>query len=284
MKPGDCMVGFIAGRVVASNHSNWVVGDLFGGSLPFCTVQVVTADQLKNGALWKLTHVLDEAHISYGIGILGMPGSTAYGGLIDVLQPKAGETIWVSGAAGAVGGLVGQIAKNVVGCKVIGSAGGGAKCNMVTNFYGFDACVDYKQATDAASLAAAVKSASGGQGIDMYFENIGGMHFEAALANLRPRGRIAVCGTISVYNESKPVQEKISVSSLIYNTTRIEGFVCHPWLTGARGNFLSDMAKWLKEGKLRVEETTFDGIDKWPEAFQALFLSKNSGKVVVRVA
>jgi NADPH-dependent curcumin reductase CurA len=117
-----------------------------------------------------------------------------------------------------------------------------------------------------------------------YFENVGGTHFEAACASLRPHGRIAVCGAISGYNEAERPTSRLQITQLIYTFQRVEGFVCSPWLRGERGNFLADMASWVKQGKLSVQETFFDGIEAWPDAFASLFSGANSGKVVVRVA
>jgi len=296
---GKVMTGFVAGKVLASRHSNWVAGDLLGAALPFTTVQVVPAAVLDNADVpkWKLTGHLTEDEISKGVGVLGMPGSTAYGGLIDVLRPKAKtdpeavETIFVSSASGAVGSMVGQIAKNVYGCNVVGSAGGPEKVRKVCETYGFDHAIDYKalQASDGDAglkdLQDQLKEAAP-KGIDMYFENVGGIHFDAALAALRPHGRIAVCGCISSYNDAERAKNAISIGNLIYTFQRIEGFVCMPWLTGRRGNFLEDMSRWLREGKIIAEETFFDGVDEWPTAFNSLFenTGRKSGKVVVRIA
>jgi hypothetical protein len=139
--------------------------------------------------MWKLTDMLTEENSSLGLGILGMPGSTAYGGLIDVLRPLEGQTIFVSGAAGAVGSMVGQIAKNVFNCIVIGSCGGPDKCALIKDKFGFDYAIDYKTVGDKAGLVAALKAVAP-EGIDMYFENVGGFHFDAALECLRTKGNI----------------------------------------------------------------------------------------------
>ena len=279
------VAGFVAGKVVASNSAAWPVGSFLGAHLPYVTLQVVTAAALGATMAWNLTEYVTEETISRGIGVLGMPGATAYGGLMDVLRPEAGETLFVSAAAGAVGGLVGQIAKRVVGCKVVGACGGAAKGVLVKEKYGFDAAIDYKTTADAAALGALLKGEAP-DGIDMYFENVGGMHFDAAFAALRPGGRIAVCGAIAGYNHARGTAPTnvIDITKMIYTRQRIEGFVCHPWLTGAKGNFLPDMAKWLSEGKVHVEETAFDGVGAFPEAFAALFTGANTGKVVVRTA
>jgi NADPH-dependent curcumin reductase CurA len=281
VQAGHPMKGFVAGKVIASINPHWKEGDLFGANLPFTTYQVVSAEVIEHG-FRKLTNLVNENEISLGIGILGMPGSTSYGGLCGVLRPKEGETIFISAAAGAVGGVVGMIAKQVFHCTVIGSCGGEDKCAFIKEKYGFDHAIDYKTAHTKEELVQRLKEVAP-QGIDMYFENVGGIHFEAAFEVLRPLGRIAVCGTISTYNAKAPVLCSIDPFQLVYNQQRIEGFVCHRWLHGQEGNFLQDMSQWLQEGKVHVQETVFEGIEKWPEAFQSLFLGKNFGKVVVKV-
>ena len=234
---------------------------------------------------WKLSGKVTDTTISYGIGVLGMPGSTAYGGLIDILRPKQGETIFISAASGAVGSLVGLIAKNIFNCTVIGSCGGPQKCEIVTKELGFDHVIDYKlpENCSAEGLANSLKAVAP-DGIDMYFENVGGIHFEAAMANLRAGGRVAVCGAISEYNQAAPPQLAIkNVANLIYKAQRVEGFLCVPWLYRQKGNFHEDMYQWLTEGKVVAKESFFDGIESWPTAFRALFTGENIGKVVVRV-
>ena len=280
------MSGFVAGRVLASRRDGWAAGEYFGASLPFCTVQVVGEEAFQDLAPWKLDG-LSEAHISHGIGVLGMPGSTAYGGLIDVLRPEQNpakpEVIWVSGAAGAVGSLVGQLAKQLYGCVVIGSCGGPEKGALVKERFGFDHVIDYKTCPSAQDLAAAVKACAP-DGIDMYFDNVGGTHFEAAMQNLRTNGRVAICGGISRYCDGERQPERFFPTDMIYTFQRVEGFMCAPWLRGKQGRFHADMPRWLAEGKIVVEETRFEGIASWPMAFQSLFTGANTGKVVVTVA
>ena len=159
------MSGFVAGKVIDSKHPDWDVGDLFGCHLPLRTVQIV---DLSKAQPWRLTGLISEDEISLGVGVLGMPGATAYGGLIDILKPVEGQTLWVSGAAGAVGGLVGQLGK-IHGLKVVGSAGGDAKCSHITQNLGFDSSIDYKKTKDGVELIAALKEVVP-DGIDMYFE------------------------------------------------------------------------------------------------------------------
>lgn len=281
---GQPMKGFVVGKVITSKGNDaWAVGDLFGALLPFSTVQNLTLTDLKSTTIWKLTGLLSEEELTLGLGVLGMPGSTAYGGLIDVLAVKEGETLFVSAASGAVGSLVGMIAKNVYNCTVIGSCGGPEKCNVIKEKFGFDHAIDYKVADDKDKLIAALKEVAP-EGIDMYFENVGGFHFDAAFASLRPRGRIAVCGGISQYNKSTMEGNTINPMAMVYTFQRIEGFVCFPWLIGQRGNFLKDMSQFLRETKVIPQETFFEGIENWAEGFQSLFTGKNLGKVVIRTA
>jgi len=246
-KPGAPMTGFVSGKVLQSRHSGWIEGDLIGGSFPFSTVQIITKEQIEKTMAWKLTGFITEEQLSWGIGVMGMPGSTAYGGLLDVLRPQKGETLFVSAAAGVVGSLVGMLAKSLFGCRVIGSCGGPEKCAIITTEFGFDAAIDYKAFPDEASLTARLKEVAP-DGIDMYFENVGGIHFQAAKSCLRVGGRIAVCGSISEYNNAEPPSVTINPLSLIYTFQRIEGFMCGPWLRGTKGNFLVDMKRYLDEG------------------------------------
>ena len=275
------MRGLVAGKILESNLPDWKAGDLFGAELPFTDLQAVPASKART--FRRLTRLISENQISYGVGVLGMPGSTAYGGLIDILQPRKGETIWVSGAAGAVGSLVGMMAKQVFNCVVIGSAGSTEKCKLVKEHFGFDHCINYKTCLSTKDLAKSLRQVAP-NGIDMYFENVGGMHFEAAMQCLRPKGRVAICGVISDYNAAKMSPNKIYISNMIYTEQTIRGFHCLPWLLGERGRFLEDMALWLSEGKLQVRETAFHGLDSFGKAFQALFEGSNIGKVVVNLS
>ena len=231
--------------------------------------------------MWKLTDYINESQISYGIGVLGMPGATAYGG-IDTLRPLKGETIFVSAAAGAVGGIVEQLAKNLYDCKVIGSCGGSAKGKMITEEWGFDHAIDYKTCKDKEELVVAIKAVAP-KGINMYFENVGGMHFAAAMDCLADHGRVAVCGMIDGYNDAVPAPCEFWPMKMIYTSQRIEGFIVSTWLMGKKGNWLVEMAQWLKEGKINVKETFTEGVENWPHAFISLFTGGNVGKVVVRI-
>jgi NADPH-dependent curcumin reductase CurA len=298
-KPGEALSGFVSGEVIASRSSLWRAGELFGAHLPFCTVQVVAEAGV--GALRRLGGLpgfRGAEDVSLGIGALGMPGATAYGGLIDVLRPTGagGEVLLVTAASGAVGALVGQIAKRKFGCRVIGTAGTPEKCARLTGVLGFDAAVCYKDAATGAPLSteqleAAFRAAAGPAGkLDMVFENVGGPAFDAAFLCLGQGGRIAVCGSIANYNDGRRVaaQPAFDPMRMIYTAQRVEGFVCGPWLSGARGSFLQDMAAWRAEGMFIADETVF-GEEKgpldarWCAAFDSLFSGTHLGKVVVRV-
>mmetsp|Transcript_3470 Transcript_3470/g.9400 ORF Transcript_3470/g.9400 Transcript_3470/m.9400 type:complete len:347 (-) Transcript_3470:135-1175(-) len=278
------MSGFVSGVVLRSDHPSWEKGDLFGANLPFSTVQVVPEATAKT--MWKLTGLVDEKNISYGIGVLGMPGSTAYAGLCGILRPTKGadETIFLSAASGAVASIAAQIAKNHYGCKVIGTAGGPEKVALLTEKYGYDVGIDYKKVNTKEDLEAELNKAGN---IDMYFENVGGFQFDAAFSALKPGGRIAVCGQISNYNKKEGCFNEVNLMNMIYSNQRIEGFVCSAWLNGSKGNFLKDMSGWIKDGTVStIDETFYQGVEQWPVAFRSLFTSgsaKNKGKVVVLV-
>ena len=286
VQAGSVLNGYVAGRVLASKNPLWKVGDLLGSQIPYSTYQVLSESQVSEDKTWKLTEwITDDEFVTRGVGILGSTGATAYGGLIDILQPKKGETIFVSAASGAVGGLVGMIAKHVFGCKVIGSCGGPEKTAFIKDYYGFDHAIDYKKMETKEDLIAALREVAP-EGIDMYFENVGGIHFEAAMATLRKGGRIAICGWISQYHEKGFGGANIaqfSPLSMIYSEQRIQGFHCSHWLYGEKGNFLEDMSRWLKEDKVKAQETVYQGIESWPGAFHSLFLGGGKGKNVVRI-
>jgi len=276
------MSGFVSGRVVASKSADWAEGDLFGASLPFQTFQIVK--NVSKQVIWKLTDLLEEKNLSHGIGVLGMTGSTAYAGVTAVLRPEEGETIYVSAASGAVGSLVGQIAKNVYGVTTIGSCGSDEKIELIKSTFGYDHGINYHKVDDKEALKKELKELAP-KGLNMVFENVGGFQFDACFDSLAAGGRVAICGLIAQYNNEKFEPTSLQLSQMIYTAQRIEGFVCFPWLTGQKGNFLQDMSKWLKEGKVTgVEETFYEGIDNWAVAFKSLFeKNDNKGKVVVRI-
>ena len=211
------------------------------------------------------------------LGALGMPGMTAYFGLLDVAAAKGGETVVVSGAAGAVGSVVGQIAR-IKGARAVGIAGGPEKCEWVAGELGFDACIDYKNADVAAALREHCP-----EGIDVYFDNVGGEILDAALARLARGARVAICGAISQYNNLDSMRGPSNYMSLLVNRARMQGFVVLDYM-GRFGEAQREMAGWIAEGKLIAREDVVEGFDSFPEALARLFAGENVGKLVLKVA
>ena len=217
-----------------------------------------------------------QGRISQAVGVLGMLGLTAYAGMVLMGQPKRGETAVVSAASGGVGQIAGQLAKSR-GARVVGIAGREQKCRYVVDELGFDACVSHLSPTFAAGLRNACPS-----GIDVYFENVGGAHLQAALANMRQFGRIAACGMIAQYNATEPLPGPNNLSNLIGLRLTIRGFLVGDHL-GLHAQFLDEMARWHGEGKMKWRETISNGIESAPDAFIGLFKGEHIGKVLVRV-
>jgi NADPH-dependent curcumin reductase CurA len=210
--------------------------------------------------------------------VLGMPGMTGYFGLMDVGQPQPGETVVVSGAAGAVGQTVGQMAR-IQGCRVVGIAGGAAKCDWVVNELGFDACIDYKEHKEAASLSRAIKDACP-DGVDGYFENVGGMVLDAVMLRLNAFARIALCGMIAGYN-GKPVPMSYP-QLLLTNRVKLQGFIVSEHME-VWPEALKELGTLVATGKLRPRESIAQGIEAAPEAFLGLLKGRNFGKQVVKL-
>ncbi len=266
---GQVMDGGSVGEVVASKNDEFSVGDHVVG------MQGWREFYVSDGSGQRKVDP-DLAPLSAYLGVLGMPGLTAYVGLLDIGEPKEGETVFVSGAAGAVGSLVGQIAR-IKGCKVAGSAGTEEKVAHLTGELGFDAAFNYKGADLHAELTKACP-----EGIDVYFENVGGPMLEAVLLHMRPFGRIPVCGMISQYNVTEAPPGPRSIIAVIPNRLKIQGFIVSDH--GDRmQDFIQDVAGWIKAGKIKYDETVFEGIDKAPEAFLGLFQGSNTGKMVVKL-
>jgi len=218
---------------------------------------------------------------SYALGIMGMPGFTAYMGLLDIGQPKAGETLVVAAASGPVGATVGQIGK-LKGCKVIGVAGGPEKCRYVKEELGFDDCLDHKAADFAAQLQAAC-----GNGIDIYYENVGGKVFDAVLPLLNTGARIPVCGLISQYNATSLPQGEDRLSllmgTILVKRLKVQGFIIFDDYGHRYPEFAQEMTQWLKEGKIKYREHRVEGLEQAPEAFIGLLQGENFGKLVIQV-
>jgi NADPH-dependent curcumin reductase CurA len=272
---GEVMRAGGIGRVIASQNPAFKVGAKVSGMLNVQEYCLIPESGIKKGG----TFVIDEraGTPNQWLNVLGMPGMTAYFGLLDVGQPKAGETVVVSGAAGAVGQTVGQLAK-IKGCRVVGIAGGPAKCDWVVKELGFDACVDYK--------AGAVKEALRTEcpkGVDVYFDNVGGDILDTVLTRLAMKARIVICGAISQYNATSPVKGPSNYLSLLVNRARMEGMVVFDYAPRFP-QAVAELAGYLKDGRLKSREDTVAGIDKFPDALLKLFSGENFGKLVLEVA
>ena len=266
---GEPLSGGAIGRVVQSNDPALAEGDHVESFNGWREAFVAPAKTLR-----KLGDL--SAPASAYLGVLGMPGMTAYVGLLDVGALQDGETVFVSGAAGAVGSAVGQIAR-IKGCRVIGSAGGAEKVAHLQDDLGFHHAFDYRQADILAELRDAAP-----QGIDVYFDNVGGEHLQAALNHMKPNGRIPLCGMISQYNATEPVPGPNNLAMAIGLGLTLRGFIVSNF-NHLRADFLRDMTQWVKSGELRYRETTFDGIERAPEAFIGLFTGANTGKMIVNL-
>jgi len=266
---GEVMRALAAGEVVASNHSGFAPGDHVTGLLGVQEYAIASGD-----ALMKVD--TDLAPLPVYLSTLGMPGMTAYFGLLDIGRPAAGETVVVSGAAGAVGGLVGQIAK-FKGARAIGIAGGEDKCRHIVDELGFDAAIDYKAGDLDAALGEHCPD-----GIDVYFDNVGGEILDAALARLGRNARVVICGAISQYNASAAMKGPSNYMSLLVNHASMTGFVFSDYLDRL-GEGAQDMAGWLAAGDLKSREDVAEGFDNFPETLLRLFEGANTGKLVLAV-
>ncbi|MCY1036267.1 NADP-dependent oxidoreductase [Corallococcus sp. BB11-1] len=210
------------------------------------------------------------------LGVLGMPGMTAYVGLLDIGQPVSGETVFVSGAAGAVGGVVGELAR-IKGCRVVGSVGSDAKVKHLREKLKFDDAINYKSGPVAESLAKACPD-----GIDVFFDNVGGEHLEAALGLMKNHGRIVLCGAVSQYNATAPTPGPRNLALAVGKRLKLQGFIVSDH-GNRRADFLRDMGGWLREGKVSDVSTVVDGLDKAPDAFIGMLRGDNTGKMLVRL-
>jgi NADPH-dependent curcumin reductase len=222
------------------------------------------------------------AHPSLALGVLGMPGFTAYMGLLDIGQPKPGETVVVAAASGAVGSVVGQIAK-LKGCHVVGIAGGNEKCGYVVDELGFDACADHHAKGFPQQLEAACR-----QGIDVYFESVGGAVFDAVLPLLNTKARVPLCGLIAQYNDTElppgPDRLGLLMRTLLTKRIRMQGFIIFDDYGPRFGEFLAAMGEWVRQGKIKYREDVVEGLENAPRAFIGMLEGRNFGKLVVRIA
>jgi NADPH-dependent curcumin reductase CurA len=271
---GEVMVGGTVAEVVASKNPGFAVGDLvtsFSGWQEYA---------LSDGAgVMKLDPRIQP--ISYALGVLGMPGLTAYVGLLDIGQPQAGETVVLAASTGAVGSVVGQIAK-IKGCRVVGIAGAAEKCEYAVKELGYDACVSHYDDDMAEQLAAQCPD-----GIDVYFENVGGSSWEAVMPLLNNFARIPVCGLIAHYNQTElpPGPDRMSLlqSMVLVRRLKMQGFIVSDHIDRS-ADFVRDVGTWVAEGKIKYREDVVAGLENAPEAFFGLFTGANFGKLVVKVS
>ena len=270
VKIGEVMRALGVGRVVRSNHPDFSEGDCVSGTLGVQEYACVRAD-----AVFKVDPAL--APLPKYLSVLGMTGMTAYFGLLEVGKAQSGDTVVVSAASGAVGSVVGQIAK-IKGCRVVGIAGGPEKCRYICDELGFDAAIDYRADNVYAKLREHCPN-----GINVYFDNVGGEILDAALGNLAMHARVVICGAISQYNEQNAVRGPANYMSLLVNRARMEGFLVFDY-AARYSQAAREMAGWLREGKLRSHEEIVTGIERFPEALLRLFTGEHLGKLLVQVA
>lgn len=260
--------GGVVARVVNSRSGVFREGDMVTGTLPWQVNMVVEAKTVKKVDI-------SVAPASYYLGVLGMTGLTAYIGLVDIGKPKAGETVVVSGAAGAVGVVVGQLAK-IYGCHVVGIAGSDEKCSLLKIKYGFDEAINYKTTADMKTAIAETCP----NGVDIYFDNVGGAISDAVIGNINFHARIALCGQIALYNSTEiPVGPRLQ-PMLLTRSVLMQGFIVFNY-QHRFPEVLPQLTQWVKEGKIKFQETIVHGFHQLPAAFLALFTGDNTGKMIV---
>lgn len=271
---GEVMRAGGVGVVLDSRSPRFAAGDHVSGGTGVQQYWTGAADD-KSAAFYKIDPGL--APLTTYLNTLGMPGMTAYFGLLESGQPKAGETVVVSGAAGAVGQTVGQVAKQL-GCRVVGIAGGKEKCDFVVHQLGFDACIDYKTGDVRAGLKEYCP-----QGVDVYFDNVGGDILDIVLTRINMKARIVICGAISQYNNTTPVKGPSNYLALLVNRARMEGIVVFDYASRYHEG-VAALGKWMKEGKIVSKEDVVQGMENFPATLNMLFEGKNFGKLVLQVA
>ncbi len=282
---GEVMRAGGIGRVLASGAAGFAAGDLVAGTFGVQEYWSASAAQLPKSGLHKIDPRLGSA--TQWLNVLGMPGMTAYFGLLEVGQPKAGETVVVSGAAGAVGQTVGQLAK-IKGCRVVGIAGGPAKCEWVVKQLGFDACIDYKMAAPAGverwdAVREGLKQHAA-SGVDVYFDNVGVPILDAVLARINRKARIVICGAIAQYNATGGFAGPRNYMSLLVNRARMEGMVVFDYADRYR-EAIAELAGYLKDGRMKSKEDVVGGgVAAFPSTLLKLFAGENFGKLVLQVA
>lgn len=271
---GQPLYGGGVGEVVESRSPSYAVGAIVSG---FLLWQDYVVWSPSSGELFTLPAAFGLSY-STALGVLGMPGMTAYFGLLRITEPKPGETVVVTGAAGAVGSLVGQIAK-IKGCRVIGIAGSDDKVAYITNELGFDVGINYKTTTD---ITKAIADAAP-NGVDIHFDNVGGDISDAVLANMNRFGRVSCCGAISTYNSTSVPVGPRDEWSLITKSIKKQGFIVTQWQS-ERQEFFEQMGSWVRSGQIKFTETVREGLENTPKAFVEILQGENTGKMIVKIA
>jgi NADPH-dependent curcumin reductase CurA len=271
MEIGQVMVGGTVGKVVQSNHRGYVKGDIVEGMLGWQEYEISDGKGLR-----KIDPKL--APISTALGVLGMPGLTAYFGMLEIANPKPGETVVISGGAGAVGSAAGQMAK-FRNCRVVGIAGADSKINYIVGELGFDAAFNYRSVENYYEILSEICP----EGVDVYFDNVGGPITDAVFRLLKPGARVAVCGQISLYNLVEPVQGPSLLPHLLIKQARAEGFLVFQFAARFH-EALQQMTEWVQSGKLKYREDIVDGIENAPGAFIGMLQGRNKGKQLVKLS
>lgn len=272
---GEPMRAGIVGEVIESRHPKFEAGHVVQGNALWAEYNVVDGDDLREVNP-------DHAPISTAVGVLGMPGVTAYQGLLDVGKPRPGDTVVVSAAAGAVGSVVGQVAK-LGGCRVVGTAGADEKVAWLTDDLGFDAAVNYREYDGAGELRGALRDTCP-EGVDVYFDNVGGEITDAVWQLLNVRSRVVICGQISLYNATEVPTGPRKLPQLIQTRARVEGVLVRDYGPERQEEALNQLAAWIRTGDLQYRENVVEGFENAPDAFLGLFEGVNIGKQLVKVA
>jgi NADPH:quinone reductase len=271
IQPGEVMIGGVVGEVVESNDPRMAKGDIVEGMLGWQEYAVAPAKSLR-----KIDP--DAAPITTALYVLGMPGLTAYFGLLDIARPQPGETVVISGAGGAVGSIVGQIAK-IKRCRAIGVAGSNEKVQFITRELGFDGGFNYRESSN---YAAAIKSLCP-NGIDIYFDNVGGSLTDEVIRQINTKARVAVCGQISQYNAEEPEMGPRWLGQLVAKQAKVEGFLVFQFADRYE-EALKQLGTWLREGRIKYREDIVEGLENAPAAFIGMLQGRNIGKQLVKVA
>jgi NADPH-dependent curcumin reductase CurA len=269
---GEVMRAGSVGQVIESNNHDYSIGDLVQGTGGWQDYVVVTP-----GGFMGANKLPQGVSPEMALGVLGVTGLTAYFGLLDLAEPKAGDTVLVSGAAGATGSVAGQIAK-IKGCRVVGIAGGPEKCRWLIEEGNFDAAIDYKNEDVEAGIAATCP-----EGINIFFDNVGGEILEAALNHLAMSSRVILCGGIAGYNSEEPIPGPRNLMNLVITRSRMEGFIVIDYMH-RMDEFIKDVGQWLQEGKIAHLEDVQEGFENIPATLQRLFTGKNMGKQLLKIA